>query len=103
MASAAPRFPLDLTIDRTESGYRLVSRQESVEETEVQSLDELIAKISELVGGIAWGKGRSERREAIASRAPTRDRVKALMDRLAPADEWLDDEQDWTPPGKAGD
>jgi hypothetical protein len=36
----------------------------------------------------------SDRRKAILARAPSRERIKALQDRLPSPDEWLDDEYD---------
>jgi hypothetical protein len=39
----------------------------------------------------------SSRREALLSRAPSRQRIAALMNRLPPSDEWLDDKYDQEP------
>lgn len=36
----------------------------------------------------------SERRKALLARAPSRQQIKTLMDRLPPCDEWLDDKYD---------
>lgn len=102
MAERTPRFPLDFRIDRTENGYRLISPQVSREGTDAQSIEELIATITELLEGTPRGDD-SARREEIASRVPSRERVRALMERLPPPERWLDDEQDWVPPGKPGD
>ncbi len=34
------------------------------------------------------------RRQALLERAPSKERIKALMDSLPPCDEWLDDKYD---------